>query len=251
MRKVSVLLVSVLFFVVAFSITGQDVLDMVKKNYQNVKDEIAVFTLKTVQGKEVQEKKFTIYLYKKTEDEVYAIMRFEKPEADKDLTLLVKGADEIYLYMPAFKTTKRISGAAKNDKFAGSDFTYKDIELVYKVSDKNYNATLTKEDEKNYYLHITHNDKELDFKELNMTIDKKLKIPVYIEFYNWQGEKYKIIDFSEIKNIKGYNVPTKVIANNLSNKSKTEIIMEDVKFDVGIPEKFFSPATISKPVLKF
>ncbi|MFN3327691.1 MAG: outer membrane lipoprotein-sorting protein, partial [Fervidobacterium pennivorans] len=185
MRKVFVVLVSVLFFVVAFSMTGQDVLDMVKKNYQNVKDEIAVFTLKTVQGKEVQEKKFTIYLYKKTEDEVYAIMRFEKPEADKDLTLLVKGADEIYLYMPAFKTTKRISGAAKNDKFAGSDFTYKDIELVYKVSDKNYNATLTKEDEKNYYLHITHNDKELDFKELDMTIDKKLKIPVYIEFYNW------------------------------------------------------------------
>ncbi|EKF49752.1 putative outer membrane protein [Thermosipho africanus H17ap60334] len=252
MRKVWAVVSILVFSIFAFSLTGQQVLDMVKDNYQNVKDEKAVFTLKmTDEEGTVKEKQFVIYLYKKSEDDVYAIIRFEKPVSDKRLTLLVKGADNIYLYMPAFRTTKRISGAAKNDRFAGSDFTYKDIELVYKVSDKNYKAELVKEDEKYYYLHITHNDAELDFKELNMKIDKELKIPVYIEFFNWQGEKYKTITFEKIENIQGYNVPTKILANNIKENTKTEIILNDVEFDIGIPESFFSPMTISKPILKF
>ncbi|ANQ53936.1 membrane protein [Thermosipho sp. 1063] len=243
---------SLLFVIFAFSITGQEVLDNVKDSYQNVKDEKALFELKMTDEKgNVQRKEFTIYMYKKSEDVVYAIIRFKKPASDRNLTLLVRGSDNIYLYMPAFRTTKRISGAAKNDRFAGSDFTYKDIELVYKVSDRNYNAELTKEDENYYYLHITHNDSELDFKELNMKIDKKLLLPVYIEFFNWQGEKYKTITFEKIQNIDGYNVPTSIVARNLKENTVTEIILKDVEFDIGIPEKFFSPITISKPILRY
>lgn len=252
MKKLLSSLLIVILAIFAFSITGQEVLDMVEENYQNVKDEKAVFTLKMTDEKgEVQEKQFVIYLYKKDEDNAYAIIRFKKPASDKNLTLLVKGANDIYLYMPAFRTTKRISGAAKNDKFAGSDFTYKDIELVYKVSDKNYEAELVKEDNDFYYLKITHNDPELEFKTLNMKIDKKLKMPVYIEFFNFQGEKYKIIEFEKIENVKGYNVPTKIIADNIKENTRTEIILEEVDFDIGIPERFFSPITISKPVLRF
>ncbi|APT73999.1 membrane protein [Thermosipho melanesiensis] len=252
MKKQVLLMFLTLFVISAFSLTGQQVLDLVKDNYQNVKDEKALFDLRMVDEKgNVQEKEFEIYMYKKSEDVVYAIIRFNKPKSDKNLTLLVKGADNIYLYMPAFRTTKRISGAAKNDRFAGSDFTYKDIELVYKVSDKNYEAELTKEDENYYYLHITHNDSELDFKELNMKVDKKLKIPVYIEFFNWQGEKYKSITFEKIENVKGYNVPKKIVAKNLKENTVTEIVMKEVEFDIGIPERFFSPVTISKPILRF
>jgi hypothetical protein len=41
------------------------------------------------------------------------------------------------------------------------------------------------------------------------------------------------------------------LANNIKENTKTEIILNDVEFDIGIPESFFSPMTISKPILKF
>ncbi|MCG8375835.1 MAG: outer membrane lipoprotein-sorting protein [Chlorobiales bacterium] len=35
--------------------------------------------------------------------------------------------DDKWLYMPAMKKVRRISGASKNEYFMGSDFTYDDM----------------------------------------------------------------------------------------------------------------------------
>ena len=202
MKKFFSTFLCAIFALNVFAMTGQEVLDKVENNYQNMKDEKSTFSMSITDDKgNVTGKEFMTFLYKKDENTIFAIMRFTSPQSEKNLTLLLKGSDQIYLYMPAFRATKRISGSAKNDKFAGSDFTYKDMELIYKVSDKNYTTNLMKEDDRNYYLEITHNDKELDFEKMHMTIDKNSLTPKFIEFYNWQNEMYKTISFDELKEI--------------------------------------------------
>jgi len=39
-----------------------------------------------------------------------------------------KGEDDVWMYLPAFKVTRRIEGGQKNGSFLGSHFTYADLE---------------------------------------------------------------------------------------------------------------------------
>ena len=60
-------------------------------------------------------------------------MVFEKPADVKGTAFLSweyddpKKEDDKWLYMPAMKKVRRISGASKNEYFMGSDFTYDDM----------------------------------------------------------------------------------------------------------------------------
>lgn len=61
------------------------------------------------------------------------VVRFLEP-ADVEGTALLyrenagEADDDVYLYLPSFKRTRRIAGAQKRGAFMGSDFTYADME---------------------------------------------------------------------------------------------------------------------------
>lgn len=60
-------------------------------------------------------------------------VRFVAPADVEGTTLLYRehgagGEAELYMYLPAFKRTRRIVASARNGAFMGSDFTYADLE---------------------------------------------------------------------------------------------------------------------------
>lgn len=252
MKKLVAIIVSCMLFVSVFAISGQDVLNLTKESYENISNAKAFLEMKVSNedGNDT-EMEFVIYILRKSEDQIYAMVRFLEPESNKNLTLLTRGDNEIYLYMPALRNTKRISGAAQNDKFADSDFTYKDISLLYKISDKAYNAKLLDENSESYLLEITHNDRELNFSKMKMVIGKANMMPNSIEFYNWNDEMFKTIELQEFKEVDGHVVPQKIVARDLKSEGQTTIFMKEMNFDLGMDEKFFTPKTISRPKLKY
>ena len=56
------------------------------------------------------------------------IMRFTAPASQAGISVLALPDDIMYMYLPAFGKERRISSSVKNQNFAGTDFSYDDME---------------------------------------------------------------------------------------------------------------------------
>ena len=56
------------------------------------------------------------------------IFRFTALSSQAGIAVLLLPNEVMYLYMPAFGKERRISSSVKSQKFAGTDFSYDDIE---------------------------------------------------------------------------------------------------------------------------
>ena len=56
------------------------------------------------------------------------LLRFTSPASQAGIAMLSLPNDVMYIYMPAFAKERRISSSVKNQKFAGTDFSYDDLQ---------------------------------------------------------------------------------------------------------------------------
>ena len=250
-RKIMVLTVLLTLASFVFAITGQEVLDNVKDAHDDFKTEksLIIMKLKDANG-EIREREFDMYLMHSGDDSL-ALVRFNNPSEVKRITLLTLSDDEIYLYMPAYRKTKRISGGAKNGKFVGSDFKYNDISLLYNEQNGDYDANLIKETDNEYLVEVIPYDKDSDYGRIIMTVEKKNMLFRKIEFYNNKNKLIKIMNFKDEKNFDGHILATTIELNNLEENHSTILEIKEVEFDIPITKKFFDRRNISKPVLKY
>ena len=68
------------------------------------------------------------------------IFKFTSPSSQAGLAFLSLPGNIMYLYLPAFGKERRIASHVKNQGFAGTDFSYGDMES--KTYSESYNASL-------------------------------------------------------------------------------------------------------------
>lgn len=81
------------------------------------------------------------------------IMRFTSPASQAGIAVLALPNDVMYLYLPAYGKERRISASVKNQNFAGTDFSYDDMEQK-PYSDK-YTPKLIKTEGNVYVVQLT------------------------------------------------------------------------------------------------
>jgi outer membrane lipoprotein-sorting protein len=120
------------------------------------------------------------------------MVKFLSPAEQKGIAFLSLPDDIMYLYLPAFKKIRRIASHVKNTKFAGTDFTYEDMEAK-RYSEK-YDPSLLKKNDEHYVLQL--NPKEglkTDYSKLIMWVRTDNFYSTKIEFYNRGGKLYKVM----------------------------------------------------------
>jgi outer membrane lipoprotein-sorting protein len=60
------------------------------------------------------------------------------------------------------------------------------------------------------------------------------------EFYSAAGELYKVLTIDEYEKIDGYWIITDMTMKDLSRDHSTRIAMDNVEFDIGLSDSFFS-----------
>ena len=96
------------------------------------------------------------------------IMHFTSPASQAGIAVLALPNDVMYLYLPAFGKERRISASVKNQNFAGTDFTYDDMEPI-PYADK-YTPELVKTEGDAFLLELTpkgryNGELESDFRQ--------------------------------------------------------------------------------------
>lgn len=151
---------------------------------------------------------------------------------------------KMWIYDKEENNTFLISGHLLKQGMMGSDVSYEDILEQEKIYEK-YKPELLKEEKFNerdcYVVVLTAKVKQVSYFKRKMWIDKEYFVPLKEEVYSKNDKLLKVFESSDIKFYKNKAYPTKsVISDKLKKDTKTEIIIEEIIFDVEIPQDFFS-----------
>ena len=164
------------------------------------------------------------------------MFRFTSPASQAGIAFLSLPGDIMYLYLPAFGKERRISTSAKNQNFAGTDFSYDDMESK-SYSDK-YVPGLIKTEADVFVLELTP-ESQSDYSKIIVNINKTNYYPESMEYYDKGNNKVKEAKYT-FKKIGNYWNAQEVEMTDFKKNHKSKMLMSDVKYDTGLTDDDFT-----------
>jgi outer membrane lipoprotein-sorting protein len=172
-------------------------------------------------------------------------VKFLSPADQRGIAFLSLPNDVMYIYLPAYAKVRRIASHVKNTSFAGTDFTYEDMEAI-NFSQK-YDAQLLRKEDNSYVVQLTPKAGiRSDYSKLIIWIRTDIFFPIKIEMYDRGGKLYKVMTRSDIEKVDGYWVAKTSEMKNLKAGKSSKMIMQDIKFDSGLSDSIFTKQYLSR-----
>jgi len=215
---------------------------LIDKNGKTRAREIASYTMKD--GKTDK----TVMVFKTPKDVAgVSYLSFDYPDkADGSPT-----DSDSWLYIPAMKKVRRISGSSKDDDFQGSDFSYDDIGKRSLGKDT---FSILGEESVNgvdcWILESAAKDKKAKVSRRVLWISKETNVLQKAEYYDRQNRLLKTLACEQIEKINGYWTTLKMTMTNVQTKHQTIYELKDMQYDIPIPENFFSVSALERELVK-
>ena len=164
------------------------------------------------------------------------MFRFTSPASQAGIAILSLPDDIMYLYLPAYGKERRIASSAKNQNFAGTDFSYDDMES--KSYSGKYTPKLISEENSSYILELIPKGRS-DYSRIVVRINKNDYYPESMEFYDKGNNKVKTATYT-FKKIGDYWNASEVEMTNLKSDRITKMQMSEVRYDVGLTDDDFT-----------
>jgi outer membrane lipoprotein-sorting protein len=173
------------------------------------------------------------------------LARFLSPADQKGIGFLSLPDDVMYLYLPAFKKTRRIATSVKNSKFAGTDFSYEDMEP--KRYTGKWDAKFVKEDADTQVIDITPRaGTSTDYSKITITVLKENNYPVKFEHSDKAGRIVKVLTRDKISKEGEYWASHYIKMEDIKSGHTTEMITEKITLDSGLTDETFTERYLSK-----
>ena len=176
------------------------------------------------------------------------IIKFIEPADVRGTSMLVvdnkNSADEMWIYLPALKKTRRIVTSEKGKSFMSSEFSNADMtsptisDFTHKHLEKSGNSnqwiiesTPVNEDKADEYGY----SKKISYISIEKGQVQKM------EFYNFDNELFKIIEIKSIFPLSdGKYLVKNMVANNLNTNRKSEILFSNISEGVKVDDSNFT-----------
>ena len=179
-----------------------------------------------------------------------SLIRITSPLKERGTATLMSGKN-IYTYLPKTDRTIRLSSGMMGGSWMGSHFTNDDLVKESRMSE-DYDATITFEGERDgeFIIEFTLIPRPLAavvWGKIVSTIRAEDKNPLTYIFYDEDMEIARTMVFRKVKDLGGRMIPS-VLRVTPADKSDeyTEVIYENIKFDILIEDSFFSIARLKK-----
>ena len=167
------------------------------------------------------------------------LVRFLYPPDQKGIAFLSLPNDVMYLYLPAFHKIRQIASHVKNQNFAGTDFTYDDLS-AFRMT-KNHKAILLSQNNKYYIVKlIPKKSAGKEYSYLKVWYRKDNFYPMKVEYYDKNGELFKVLSRSNLTKVKGYWIAMDMEVKNIKKNHITKSRIDKVQFDIGLSDRFFT-----------
>ncbi len=241
------------FVSMAFAQTGREI--MIKADNQpeaKTSQSELTMTIINKRGKE-RIRKLTTYSMEVGKDKK-TLMFFKYPGDVKGTGFLTWDYDKIgkdddkWLYLPAMKKTRRISGSsAKKDYFMGTDFTYDD--MGERNVDEDTHKLLGEETingHKCWKIESIPKDKRDIFSKKIIWMRQDILMPEKIDYYDRMGKLHRQMVIEKVEKIKDYWVIVKMEMSNVQTKHKTIIEFNNQQLDKPMKEGKFTVKTLER-----
>jgi len=236
MKKVKIMMGSMWFAMSTLSLIAQDATTILKKVDDvlfSSKDMSARHKIILIDKSGKQEIREAVLLQKGTEKRLF---RFTAPASQAGIAILSLPGDMMYLYMPAFGKERRIATSAKNQNFAGTDFSYDDMES--KPYSSKYTPKLVNTNNDTYTLELVPVGSS-EYSKVVVQVNKNTYCPSFSEFYDKGGNKVKEARYV-FKKIGNYWNASEIEMRDLKKNHKTIMQVSDVKYDTGLSDEEFT-----------
>ena len=166
------------------------------------------------------------------------LTRFTYPASQAGIGFLSLPNDVMYVYLPAFGKERRIASHVKNQTFAGTDFSYEDMESV--PASERYNVKLLSTTATAYVLELTPKDPRASgYSKVISHIHKEHFYGMKSEYYNQGGVKVKEL-VNKVEKRGKYWVSIIAEMTDINKNHKTRMQISKIEFDTNLSDDIFS-----------
>ncbi len=171
-----------------------------------------------------------------------SLVRFYKPSDIKNTGLLSQGSDDRpgfdqWVYLPAFKSIRKLSSDDKNKSFMGSDFSNSDVAGRSLQDDRH---SMLSEDAGSYYIRAVPVSSGEQYSKIEYKINRKIFVPEQINFYDRRGRLLKRLKNTRVKKVKGMYIVTESSMVNEQSQGRTDLSVQEIKLGLQLNDNLFS-----------
>lgn len=238
--KCTLYTLAMLVFVIVNAMTGNELTALVDKNASQPQDQHMIMTLKLT-DRNGNQTESSIMMMQKGNDR--RIGKFISPPDQKGIGFLSLPNKEMYIYLPAYKQIKSISGNSKGGSFANTDFTYEDMEAVeYSVK---YTAELTDSSAGDYTVKLEPKQ-DSGYKYLIMKIEREHTAVIQIQYFKNKEKPVKTMTREVFESIDGYYTAKKTTMTDHISNHTTVMELSECEFDSGLDDGIFTTAFLKE-----
>lgn len=165
-------------------------------------------------------------------------------------TKMLKLGDQLWIYSPDADRTIQISGHMLQQSVMGSDLSYEDLMEDSKLTNQ-YNAVIMGEEivdgHNCWIIELTALSPEIAYYGRKLWVDQERDIPLREEMYAKSGTLLKKSQLSDVQRINDRWYPKKLIFKDMLKEGMgTELIIDEIEFNISIPEHVFLKANLKK-----
>jgi hypothetical protein len=235
----------------AQSPSGYDIMKLVDERYAGDTAQYKL-TMTLTSGRGAQRVREVSFYFKDYGDTEKTLMFFNSPrdvagtgylsfsyDDDRD--------DDIWLYLPAMKRVRRITGSGKNDSFMGADFTYED--MGSRGLDKDEFSLVGEEGvdgEPCWVVEARAKDRREPYARRVLRVRKDSCFIAAVDYYDRQDRLLKTLRVSGIGQIDGIWTARRMEMTNEQDRHSTVIEMSDIRFNLPLEDDLFAVAGLER-----
>jgi len=165
-------------------------------------------------------------------------------------TKMLKLEEQLWIYSPSTDRIIQIAGHMLRQSVMGSDLSYEDLMEDNRLEGQ-YDAKVTGSEEvdgnKCWVVELSAIVPDIAYQGMKLWVDQERNIPLREEMYAKSGTLLKRTELSNVEKIGNRWYPRKILFRDMLRDGKgTEFLIEEIEFNVPIPEHIFSKASLKK-----
>jgi outer membrane lipoprotein-sorting protein len=241
--------------------TAREILDQVKTLDDTTRkwtDRTQTMTLH-IHSKGGGERQRSLKIYDKRypDDENKTISFFLAPPEVEGTSFLQwahkQRADDQWLYLPEFKRTRKITAQIRDQSFMGTDFSYRDLEILGEIQDWTEDdapsALLGTESVDGHECHMIElrpAGKDAGYERIVLWMDAKGLVLRKMNFHEKGDALVKTLTLSDIRDVGPIPTAHRMEMQNVKKGTRTVVDLTDVRFDAGLADDLFTQRQLER-----
>jgi outer membrane lipoprotein-sorting protein len=234
--------VILLLFIVAPFLYAQDAKEIVKRADDKMRGKTSQAEMVITTTRPTWTREMSVKTWMKGTD--FAMILIQSPVKDKG-TVFLKRKKEVWNWLPTLERSIKLPPSMMSQSWMGTDFTNDDLvkesSIVEDYEHSLVGDTLLQGRTCYIVQMIPKPEAAVVWGKLIVCIDKKDYIELHSRFYDEDGSLINVMNASDIKEMDGRLIPTRLVMIPTENKNqKTEILYKKILFNRPIEDTFFT-----------